>query len=149
ALNASAGTLLWSAQPGLPGAISSSPAVLKGVARANNAAAVTEVVVGSEGGSLDAFNASSGSPLWTQNLGSPVQFSSPALLAANGATPCEAFVGTSDGIAHALNCSTGLPLWSHLTGAPIQASPAISSCGTGCTEILIGSEDGVVYALDS
>ncbi len=151
ALNGRTGAMLWAAHPSRPGPITSSPAFLAGVKRGGSTPTtrVNEVVVGSEGGSLDAFDAATGARLWGADLGAPLSFSSPALMPPRPPNPnCEAFVGTLDGVIHALNCSTGAQLWSHPATGSVIASPAIAPCGDACREVVVGSEDGMLRSFD-
>jgi outer membrane protein assembly factor BamB len=146
-LDARTGALRWAIPLGAP--ITSSPAVLKGVTRTGSPDALSdEVVVGTEAGTFAALDAHTGEILWSQDLGAPDHFSSPALVPAADPDPCRAFVGSMDGMVHAFDCATGTPLWTVPTGGPIDGSPAIASCGDGCEEVAIGSEDGSAYAFD-
>jgi outer membrane protein assembly factor BamB len=55
-----------------------------------------------------------------------------------------AVFGASDSYVHAWNSSSGDQSWQFLTGQPVGSSPAIA---TGNNEIIVGSDDGYVYAL--
>jgi len=124
ALNADAGTKLWSYATGAP--IISSPAVANGV-----------VYAGSEIGSVYALNATTGVLLWSYGTGLDV-FSSPSV--ANGVV----YIGSDDGNLYALNAATGAKLWSYPTGASVESSPAVAS-----GIVYFGSDDKKVYALNA
>jgi len=66
--------------------------------------------------------------------------SSPAL--ANG----RLYVGSDDGRLYAIDATSGKIVWSFRTGAPIASSPAVAT-GTNGPVVVVGSNDGNVYAL--
>ena len=109
--------------PPTGGAVTSSPAVAKGV-----------VYVVSGYGTVVALNAATGAPDWSYATGGPVG-SSPAV--ANGVV----YVGSNDGKVYALNAATGAPDWSYPTGGPVESSPAVAN-----GVVYVGSDDGKVYA---
>jgi outer membrane protein assembly factor BamB len=117
------------------GPVQSSPAVVKGV-----------VYVGSAGGSMHAFNATTGASLWTAGSSSPVN-SSPAVV--DGTV----YVGSGDGNLHAFdaagvtNCSETLktcsPLWSASTGGEVLSPAVVDGIA------YVGSTNGNVFAFDA
>ena len=108
------------------GAVTSSPAVADGV-----------VYVGSMSGSFYAFDATTGSKLWSTVVG-PVSVSSPAV--ANGIV----YIGSTTNEVYALNASTGQPIWSYTTGGAVTSSPAVAN-----GVVYVGSGDGYLYAFGS
>jgi outer membrane protein assembly factor BamB len=70
--------------------------------------------------------------------GGPVR-SSPAI-AAN-----KIIFGSDDGSIRAADGTTGDTLWSFATGGPVVSSPAVDA---SCSTVVVGSDDGFVYALD-
>ena len=134
---------VWAGTTG--GSVSSSPAIVGGVAYA-----------GSNDGKLYAFDAaganncsgtpSTCTPLWTGATGGPIS-SSPSV--AYGS----AFVGSTDGKLYAFDkagvvgCAgsptTCTPRWSATTGGPVTSSPVVAD-----TTVYVGSGDGKLYAFD-
>jgi outer membrane protein assembly factor BamB len=108
------------------GPVQSSPAVVNGV-----------VYVGSAGGSMHAFNATTGASLWTAGSSSPVN-SSPAVV--DGVV----YVGANNDRVYAFDATSGATLWSALTGGEVFSSPAVAN-GT----VFVGSSDGHLYAFDA
>ena len=105
----------------------SSPAVVNGV-----------VYIGSDDGSLYAFNAQTGTQLWRVTTGSNIN-SSPAVV--NGVV----YVGSHDSNVYAFNARTGIQLWKAPTGADIaMSSPVVIN-----SVVYIGSEDQNVYAFNA
>ncbi len=85
----------------------SSPSVANGV-----------VYVGAEDMRLHAFNAQTGTQLWSAPTGGRI-FSSPAI--ANGIV----YIGSDNGSLHAFNAQMGTQLWSDILGNSVQASPTV------------------------
>ncbi|MGZ3616807.1 MAG: beta-alanine-activating enzyme beta-propeller domain-containing protein [Ktedonobacteraceae bacterium] len=105
----------------------SSPAVVNGV-----------VYIGSDDGSLYAFNAQTGTQLWRVTTGSNIN-SSPAVV--NGVV----YVGSHDSNVYAFNARTGIQIWKAPTGADIaMSSPVVIN-----SVVYIGSEDQNLYALNA
>ena len=135
---------VWAGTTG--GSVSSSPAIVGGVAYA-----------GSNDGKLYAFDAaganncsgtpSTCTPLWTGATGGPIS-SSPSV--AYGS----AFVGSTDGKLYAFDkagvvgCAgsptTCTPRWSATTGGPVTSSPVVAN-----GSVYVGSTDGKLYAFDT
>ena len=124
AYSASNGSLKWSQTAG-GFHITSSPTVANGV-----------VYVGSEDDNLYAFDAISGTPLWTYATGVGVD-SSPAV--AHGVV----YFGSNDSKLYALNAATGALIWSGNTGGSIIGSPTVANGA-----VYIGSNDGYLYAFN-
>ena len=118
---------LWGAatDPSSQG-INSSPAVAGGL-----------VYVGSDDGSLWAFDALTGAPMWRDPVGSQVR-SSPAV--ADG----RVFFGSSGGSVYADDALTGARVWSYAIGGNVTAPPLV----VGAT-VYIGSRGGSFVALDA
>lgn len=111
---------------GTYGPITSSPAVADGT-----------VYVGSQDGSLYAWNAGNGKLRWSYPTGGAVN-SSPAV--ANG----RVFVLSSGGVFYALNSATGALLWKRSIGADSDSSPV-----AGPSDVYVGTNhDGDLYAFD-
>jgi outer membrane protein assembly factor BamB len=106
--------------------IFSSPAVANGV-----------VYIGSQDGSLYAFNAQTGAQLWSSATGNSI-----------GSTPAVAnsvvYVGSNDGSLYAFNAQTGVKLWSAATGNGIYSSPAVAN-----GVVYVGSEDNSLFAFNA
>ncbi|HYK36731.1 PQQ-binding-like beta-propeller repeat protein [Alloacidobacterium sp.] len=109
-------------------AISSSPAVVNGVA-----------YIGSGNGNVYALNATTGAKLWSFTTGGEV-ISSPAVT--NGVV----YFGSLDNNLYALNASTGTKLWSFATGGEVISSPTVAN---GVVYIGPDSGDGKLYALNA
>jgi outer membrane protein assembly factor BamB len=129
-------TVLWSKTTG--GRVDSSPAVFGGV-----------LFVGSDGGKVYAFNATTGAlmPGWPYTTGGAVM-SSPAV--ANGIV----YVGSDDGKVYAFNATTGalMPGWPYTTGGAVQSSPVVVNVTFGkkiSRIVFVGSDDEYVYALNA
>ncbi|HEY6542932.1 MAG TPA: PQQ-binding-like beta-propeller repeat protein [Ktedonobacteraceae bacterium] len=123
AFDASSGVVRWSASCGCYG---SSPAVVNGV-----------VYTGGLNGSIHAFNATTGSLLWSYATAGQIE-SSPAV--ANGVV----YIGSDDGNLYALNATTGALLWSYATGSTIVASPTVAN-----GVVYTSTTDGHIYLLDA
>jgi len=118
---------LWGAatDPSAEG-INSSPAVAGGLA-----------FIGSDDGSLWAFDAFTGTPVWRDPVGAPVR-SSPAV--ADG----RVFFGSAGGWVYADDALTGARLWSYATGGNVTAPPLV----VGST-VYIAPRSGSFVALDA
>jgi outer membrane protein assembly factor BamB len=106
--------------------INSSPAVAGGV-----------VYVGSDDGSVWAFDASSGASLWSFATGGAVR-SSPAIV--DGVV----YAGSSNGSVYAIDAATGTEIWSFATGGDVTASPLVVD-----GLVFVGSRGGTFYALEA
>jgi outer membrane protein assembly factor BamB len=139
-------TVQWTAQLGSP-ATSSSPTL---------SADGSTVYVGS-GTSVYAFDAASGTPVWTISVHSPVE-STPAL----GTLPASAtgsgsgsgsggtqvlYVGTDDGSMHFIDAASGVELGRYMpgNGAAFSATAALSANGT----LVLPAADGSLCVLDA
>jgi outer membrane protein assembly factor BamB len=157
------GTLQWSKQLGTSGL--SGPVVVNGLIYVEsgnsiyalttsgniqwsyvtgNAAEADAVAVGngrvfatSTDGKVYAFDASTGTLIWSFSTGSSF-VSTPAV--ANGIV----YVGCENKIFYALRAASGTPIWSATTGSQIEGSPAVAG-GVA----YIASEDGNLYAYNA
>jgi outer membrane protein assembly factor BamB len=100
----------WTGAPTQPSV--ASPAVVNGV-----------VYFGSQDGFLYTFNAATGTPGWTYNVGSDVGTSVLSPAVANGVV----YVTGSRGEVDAINASTGANVWSTTTPNYIYGSPAVAN----------------------
>lgn len=118
---------LWGAStdPSSEG-INSSPAVVGGLA-----------YIGSDDGSLWAFDALTGAPVWRDPVGSQVR-SSPAVVDGR------VFFGSSGGFVYADDALTGARLWAYVIGGNVTAPPLVVG-----TTVYIGSRGGSFVALDA
>jgi eukaryotic-like serine/threonine-protein kinase len=105
--------------------INSSPAVAGGLA-----------YIGSDDGSLWAFDASTGAPVWRDPVGAQVR-TSPAV--ADG----RVFFGSAAGVVYADDALTGARLWSYVTGGNVTAPPLVVG-----TTVYICPRSGSFVALD-
>ena len=98
------------------------------------------IAIGSEDGSLYAYEALTGEPLpWSPFVtGAGGIWSTPALRAGT------AYFGTRDGTVYALNLATGVPRWTFQTGGAVIAKPLLHK-----DLVVIGSFDRRLYALDA
>jgi outer membrane protein assembly factor BamB len=118
---------LWGAATDpTPEGINSSPAVVGGL-----------VYIGSDDGSLWAFDALTGAPVWRDPVGSQVR-SSPAVVDGR------VFFGSSGGSVYADDALTGARLWSYAIGGNVTAPPLVVG-----TTVYIGSRGGSFVALDA
>lgn len=109
------------------GAITSSPAVdIK----------KSLVIVGSDGGSVFAFNSHSGKKIWSHNTGAAVN-SSPAI--AGGVV----YIGSSNGNLYALGESSGKTIWKAPMSGAVNSSPAVD---TKAKLVVAGDSHGDVTA---
>jgi outer membrane protein assembly factor BamB len=122
ALNATNGAKLWGISLGATSAMTSTPALAKGILYFGSADI------------LNAVNATTGAILWTFSTGNII-LSSPAVV--NGVV----FFGSADDNVYAVDATTGAKLWSHATGGAIASSPVVAN-----GMVLVGSDDGKVYA---
>jgi outer membrane protein assembly factor BamB len=106
--------------------INSSPAVVGGL-----------VYIGSDDGSLWAFDALTGAPVWRDPVGSQVR-SSPSVVDGR------VFFGSSGGFVYADDALTGVRLWSYAIGGNVTAPPLVVG-----TTVYIGSRGGSFVALDA
>ena len=91
--------------------------------------------VGTIDGAVYALNASTGTVLWSNEIGGILP-SSPAV--ANGVV----YIGSFDHNVYALNASTGAKLWSFTTGDQVESSPTVAN-----GVVYIGSD--ALYALNA
>jgi outer membrane protein assembly factor BamB len=99
-------------------------------------AAANGVLYSPDGASLDAFNAQTGTPLWSYAM--ETWYSPPAV--ADGVV----YIGSYSGDLVALSASTGTLLWTYTTGDKIASSPAVAN-GT----VYVGSMDDSLYAINA
>ena len=107
------------------------------------AVAFGRVYIGSTGGSVTAYWASSGATAWSAGTGSYV-YSSPAVADVPGVGPT-VYVGSYDGNFYAYNAYSGGVRWSHSAGGRIDGSATVlgnvvyfSSLGSNTTAGAIG-----------
>jgi len=109
---------------------------------AYSSAAVVNGVIYVSTYSLDNFNvyafeASTGSQLWTFTTGARA-YPSPAVV--NGVV----YAGSDDDNVYALDASTGAKLWSYTTGGKVTSSPGVTN-----GKVFIGSLDNNLYAFNA
>ncbi|MGA8149723.1 MAG: PQQ-binding-like beta-propeller repeat protein [Terriglobales bacterium] len=109
------------------GALTSSPAVVKGV-----------VYVGSADDNIYAINGSSGALVWKYATGKSIVDSSPAVV---GGT---VYIGSSDDNVYAINASKGTLVWKYKTGGAVNSSPAVAN-----GVVYVGSSDDNLYAIST
>ena len=110
AVNAANGREIWSAGGG--GSFYSTPAVAFG-----------RVFIGSTGGAVYAFWATSGALAWSTSTGAYV-YASPAVADVPGLGPT-VYIGSYDGHFYALNANSGGVRWSHPAGGRIDGSATV------------------------
>jgi len=120
ALDATSGIKIW--ETPLKGTISS-PAISCG-----------RVYIGTENATLNCFNASDGSLIWSAKVDSSVK-SSPLVV------EDKVYFGTRNGAVCALGAPDGSEVWTYETGAYMMSSPSFSD-----GVLYIGSDDGRLYA---
>lgn len=117
--------VVWSAATGASAdGINSSPTVVGGV-----------VYIGSDDGSVWAFDQRNGATLWSFATGGPVN-SAPAL---DGG---RVIFGSNDGSVYAVDAAAGTLVWTHALGGKISASPLIVG-----GIVYVGSRGGSFVAL--
>jgi outer membrane protein assembly factor BamB len=162
ALDQRTGRVRWS-QP-LASSSESSPLVVHG-----------RVFVGSQSGTVYAFKAGSGRPLWHYRAGGPVKAAlayfgdyggSVTALRLNGsaawrrggagevyATPAVAYgrvyVGSKSGSVSAYSARSGRLLWARGTGGYVYAAPAVASVPGMAPAVFVGSYSGRFMALNA
>jgi outer membrane protein assembly factor BamB len=124
AVDATAGTLRWKSDYGLPWVISS-PAV------SDNHV----YLASSDGHFVQCLDAITGKEIWKTDYGVPV-WSSPAV------TRDVVYAGDFDGHMNALERATGAKLWSFRTKSMVLSSPVVAG-----DFVIFGSSDGALYAL--
>ncbi len=92
------------------------------------------VYIGTDDASLEGFNASDGSLIWSVEVDSSVK-SSPLVVRD------KVYFGTYRGVVYALNCSDGSEVWTYDTEAYLMSSPSFSD-----GVLYIGSDDGRLRA---
>ena len=105
----------------------SSPAVVNGT-----------VYVGSPGGSVIAYNQSTGDEIWSYPTSSPVH-ASPSV--SNGTV----YIGSDDGTLYAIDATSGAEQWSASLTGEISAS---AEAGVA-SDLIVGTENGTVYRVDN
>jgi len=116
---------IWGAATGTSDeGVNSSPAVVGG-----------SVYVGSDDGSLWAFDAKTGDARWSFPTGGAVR-SSPAVV--DGVV----YVGSNGGSVYAVNANDGTQVWSYDTGNDVTGSPLVVD-----GLVFVGSKEGTFYAL--
>lgn len=118
-----------------------------GPVRSSAAIAGTTAYVGSDDGYLYALDLTTGELRWSYRIGSRIA-SSPAV------TLGRIFVGADDGAIYCLDAEAerrladqrvGRQLWRYRTGGAVVGSPLVTASGL----VVIGSQDGTLYALDA
>jgi outer membrane protein assembly factor BamB len=110
------------------GDVDSSPAI-----------AYSMVFVGSTGGNLYAFNATTSTAQLIWNKTMSIGWSSPAIAEE------KVFIGSKDWKVYALSIAeNGSEVWSYKTNGPVESSPAILN-----DTLYVGSQDGYLYAFHS
>jgi len=104
----------------------------------------TVAYVGTTGGDLRAVDTISGKELWNYMPERSSELRSSA--AANDST---LFVGGRDKLLHAIDRKKGTKRWTFATKKYIDASPIIANDSTGRALVLLGSEDGIFYAISA
>jgi len=149
ALNGKDGSKLWSLYTG--DVVDSSPAL--GDVDGDG---TLEVVIGNWDNKVYALNGEDGSEFWNFTTGGDVD-SSPALGDVDGDGMLEVVVSSKDNKTYALNGEDGSELWNFSTGSgnggvmnhPMFSSPALGDVDSdGMLEVIIGSNDGNIYALN-
>ncbi len=133
ALNVTTGALIWEFTPATFG---SNDDVGAPLSLANGM-----VYVNSKSGIIYALNKSSGSVVWSTQIGaqSNQDMSAPAVSSAG-----VIYVGSNDSPLYALNANTGAVLWKYTTRGPIYSSPAIAN-----GLVYFASTDHRFYAVDA
>lgn len=101
--------------------------------------------VGETNGDLVALNSTTGAPNWTYVAGGGI-FASVTVYGSR------VYFGSTDGNITCVLESTGGKVWAYQTGGPVTGAGALSHLGTiGWTslELLVGSGDGYVYAINA
>ena len=94
------------------------------------------VVVGADDGSVHAFDRATGSPLWSQRIGSKAR----ATPAVDGDS---AYVAGFDGTVVALRAADGVRRWEHALGHAVYSSACVASGAA-----VFGCHEGHVHGLD-
>ncbi len=142
AVDVNAGLVLFGADDGGLYSLSAANGTLVGLSQLNGiptspAIANGQVYVGTDAGSVDAVNETTGALTWSATLTAAVH-------SAVAVDPSAGVVvaGDDSGAITALNATTGAILWRLQTGAAVTASPAIQGGG-----VYVGSNDGKLYAV--
>lgn len=133
------GQLVWEKQLG--GIVQASVTV----ADINNDGAY-EIITGSTDGKIYAFDLNGNDIAgWPVDVGEWIT-STAAVSSDSGSTNAMIVFGAWDGRLYALD-GGGAIIWSRQTGGPIESSPAIADINLdGKKEVMVGSDDGYVYA---
>ena len=94
------------------------------------------VMVGADDGSLHAFEAATGMPLWSRKIAAKVR----ATPAVHGQS---VFVAGFDGTFVSLRAADGVPDWEHAVGHAVYSSPCLSSGA-----LVFGCHEGHVHGVD-
>lgn len=131
ALSEATGKATWSRELG--GGITAAPSL---------DAANGTLVVSESSGKVVALSTATGTTKWTFTSGGAV--AAPAMI--SGGT---VYFGSADDSVYAVSEKTGKKVWSHPTGGAVADTPVITNQGTpgGVLEIVVGSNDGTMYAL--
>lgn len=125
AQNVSRLTLKWSVHAG--NSLEASPVIANGL-----------VYVGSQDGTLSAFNALTGQQKWTTTAGAPIVLSAPAVAAGL------VYIGSQDGKLSAFDATTGQSGWTATLDSAITTSPIVAH-----GLVYIASSSGQLYAFDA
>jgi outer membrane protein assembly factor BamB len=94
---------------------------------------------------------SAGIVIWEYQTGGAI-YCTPALVDLNGDKKCDVVAVSDDLNVYAIDGSTGLPLWQPHPCGPgdftMHGSPAIAQLNTGAYDIIVGTGDGRMLALD-
>ncbi|HXJ67238.1 MAG TPA: PQQ-binding-like beta-propeller repeat protein, partial [Actinomycetota bacterium] len=157
ALSLATGAVVWMADMG--GQVVSSPveSELPTIgASAEQPRAMPFVAVGSTDGTIRAFDAITGGPIWSRDLGGKV-VASPMVLPSESLTApgCDGLIAASTaGRVFGLACGDGHKLWSLDVGAPVVGSPALFTCpptpgAPSCRDVVVGTTAGRLWAIDT
>ncbi len=158
ALSLANGSRVWAAPAGGPVVSSAVFAVWVTAGAAGHRPTAVEhptVAVGSTDGTLRAFDARTGDPLWSRDLGGKVVASPMVLPSSSLSSPgCDGIVGASTaGKVALLECSTGHRMWTVDVGSPVVGSPALFTCpptpgAASCREVVVGTVSGELHGID-
>ena len=114
-----------------------------------------DIVFGTSNGVIHVYDGSgsgtAGTVIWEYQTGGAI-YSTPALVDLNGDNKLDVAVASDDQNVYAIDGSTGLPLWPPHSCGPgdylMHGSPAIAQLDSGAYDIICGTGDGRLLALD-